>query len=71
MEEELKSLSQAWKLAYVSTILSKSSQVSDTEFGLDQVKGKVVVMKRVVPAFQTLIVKGLKKLPDIRNMFMC
>ena len=54
-EDELKSLSQSWKLAYVSTVLSKSSQVSDTEFVLDQVKGKVVVMKMVVvPAFQTL-----------------
>ena len=39
MEEELKSLSQSWKLAYVSTILSKSLQVSDKECDLDQVKG--------------------------------
>ena len=62
MEEELKSLSQSWKLAYISTILSKSSWVSDKEFDLDQVKGKVVVTKKVVvPAFQTLIVKGLTK----------
>ena len=61
-EEELKSLSQSWKLAYMSTILSKSSQVSDTEFDLDQVKGKVVVMKKVVvPTFQMLIVKGIMK----------
>ena len=61
-EEELKSLSQSWKLAYMSTVLSKSSQVSDIEFDLDQVKGKVVVTKMVVvPAFQTLIVKGLTK----------
>ena len=28
-EEELKSLSQSWILVYVSTVLSKSSQVSD------------------------------------------
>ena len=62
MEEELKSLSQSWKLAYVSTILSKSSQVGNKELDLDQVKGKVVVKKRVVvPAFQMLIVKGLTK----------
>ena len=55
-------MSQSWGLAYVSTIMSTSSQVSDTEFDLDQVKGKVVVMKKVVvPAFQTLIVKGLTK----------
>ena len=38
MEEELKSLSQSWKLVYVSTVLSKSSQDSDKEFDLDQVK---------------------------------
>ena len=59
-EEELKSLSQSWKLAYVSSVLSKSSQVNDKEFDLDQVKGKVVVMKKViVPVFQTIILKGL------------
>ena len=53
-KEELKSLLQSWKLAYVSTIISKSSQVSDQEFDLDQVKGKVVITKKVrVPAFQT------------------
>ena len=45
MEEELKSLSQSWKLAYGSTVLSKSSQASDKEFDLDQVKGKVIVTK--------------------------
>ena len=61
-EEELKSLSQSWKLAYVSTIISKSSQVSDQEFDLDQVKGKVVITKKViVPAFQTVIARGLTK----------
>ena len=41
-EEELQSLSQSWKLAYMSTIISKSSQVHDQEFDFDQVKGKVV-----------------------------
>ena len=61
-QDELKSLSQSWKLVYVSTVLSKSLQVSDTEFDLDQVKGKVVVTKKVIePALQTLIVKGLTK----------
>ena len=61
-EKELKSLSQSWKLAYISTILSKSSQVSDREFDLDKVQGTVVVTKKVgVPAFQTLIVKRLTK----------
>ena len=38
-KDELKSLSQSWKLVGVSTVLSKSSQVSDQEFDLDQVKG--------------------------------
>ena len=61
-EEELKSLSQSWKLAYVSTVLSKSSQVSDQEFDLDQVKGKVVITKKVIsPIFQMVIAKGLTK----------
>ena len=49
-------------MAYVSTFLSKSSQVSDQEFDLDQIKGKVVITKNViVAAFQTVIVKGLTK----------
>ena len=62
MEEEFKSLSQFWKLVYVSSVLSKSSQVSDKEFDVDQVKGKLILMKKViVPAFQMLIVKGLTK----------
>ena len=61
-EYELQSLSQSWKLAYVSTIISKSSWVSDQEFDLDQVKGKVVTMKKVkIPAFQTVMTKGLTK----------
>ena len=52
MEEELKSMSQSWKLACISTILSKSSQVGDKECDLNQVKGKVVLTKKVVvPAF--------------------
>ena len=47
---------------YVSTIILKSSQVSDQEFDLDQVKGKVVTTKKViVPAFQTVIARGLTK----------
>ena len=67
-EEELKSLSQSWRLAYVSTVLSKSSQVSDQEFDLDQVKGKGVITKRViVPAFQTVIVRGLTKVTGHQN----
>ena len=62
MEEELKSLAQSWKLAYVSTVLSKSLQVTDKEFDLDQVKGKVIVTKKVIiPAFQIIIVKELTR----------
>ena len=61
-EEELKMLSQSWKLVYVSTIISKSSQVSDQEFDLDKVQGKVVITKKVIiPPFQTVIVRGLTK----------
>ena len=61
-EEELQTLSQSWKLAYVSTIISKSSQVSDQEFDLEQVKGKVVITKEVkIPTFQTMITEGLMK----------
>ena len=59
-EEELQSLSQSWKLVYVSTIISKLSQVVDQEFDLDQVKGKVVTTKKVkIPAFQTMIARRL------------
>ena len=58
----MQSLSQSWKLAYMSTIILKSSQVSDQEFDLDQVKGKVVTTKKVmIPAFQTVIAGGLTK----------
>ena len=61
-EEELQSLSQSWKLAYVSTIISKSSQVSGQEFDLDQVKGEVVTTKKVIVfALQTVIARGLIK----------
>ena len=38
-EEELQSLSQSWKMAYVSTIISKATSVSDPEFDLDHVRG--------------------------------
>ena len=59
-EDELQSLSQSWKLAYVSTIISKSALVSDPEFDLDQVKGKVVTSEEVkIPTLQTVVMKGL------------
>ena len=59
-DEELKSLSQSWKMAYVSTIISKATSVSDPEFDLDHVRGKVVTSEEVtIPASQTIVVKGL------------
>ena len=71
-DEELKSLSQSWKMAYVGAVLSKSSQVRDKEFDLDQVKGNVFITQKVtIPAFQTIAVKGLKKSPDITSIFTC
>ena len=62
MDEELRSLSQSWKLAYVGTFLSKSSQVGDKEFDPGQVKGNVGITKKAtIPTFQTIVVKGLTK----------
>ena len=59
-EEELQSLSQSWKTAYVSTIISKTVAVIDPDFNLDQVQGNVVIREEVtIPASQTTIVKGL------------
>ena len=59
-EDELQSLSQSWKVAYVSMIISKSPLVSGPEFDLDQVKGKVVTGEEVkIPALQTVLMKGL------------
>ena len=59
-EKELQSLSQSWKMAYVSTILSKATSVSDPEFDLDHVRGRVVISEEVtIPASQTTVVKGL------------
>ena len=46
----------------MNTIISKSSQASYQEFDLDQVKGKVVISEKViVPAFLTVVAKGLTK----------
>ena len=59
-EEELQSLSQSWKTAYVSTIISKTISISDPDFNLDQVKGSVVIGEEVtIPASQITVVKGL------------
>ena len=58
-EDELKFLPKSWKLAYMSMI-SKSAPVSDPEFDIDQVKGKVVTSEKVkIPTLQTVVVKGL------------
>ena len=59
-EEELQSLSQSWKTAYVNTIILKATSVSDSDFDLDNVRGRVVISEEVtIPASQTTVVKGL------------
>ena len=59
-EEELQSLSQSWKTAYVSPIISKAVSISNPDFNLDQVQGNVVISEEVtVPASQTTVVEGL------------
>ena len=70
MDEELRSLLQSWKLAYVGTVLSKSSQIGDREFDLSQVKGNVVITKKVtIPAFQHRIkIRGILTRYDPQNL---
>ena len=47
----------------MGTVLCKLSQVKDKEFDLDQVKGNVIITKKVtIPTFQTIVVKGLKNI---------
>ena len=59
-EEELQSLSQSWKVVYVSTIILKATSVGDLEFDLDNVRGRVVTSEEVtIPTSQTIVVKGL------------
>ena len=59
-EDELQSLSQSWKVAYVTTLISKAAPVIDPEFDLNWVRGKVVTCEEVkIPALQTIVVKGL------------
>ena len=59
-EEELQSLSQSWKTAYVSTIISKTISISDPDVNLDQVQGNVVIREEVtIPTSQITVVKGL------------
>ena len=59
-EEELQSLSQSWKMAYVSTIILKATSVSDHNFDLDNGRGRVEISEEVtIPASQIAVVKGL------------
>ena len=59
-KDELQSDSQSWKLVYVSKIISKSALVSELEFDLDEVKGKVVASEEVIiPTLQMTVIKGL------------
>ena len=59
-EEELQSLSQSWKTAYVSTIISKTISISDPNFNMDQVQGNVVIREEVTTlALLITVVKGL------------
>ena len=47
-------------MAYASTIISKATSVSDPEFNLDPVRGRVVISEEVtIPASQTTDVQGL------------
>ena len=47
-------------MAYVSTIISKAAPVSDLEFNLDNVSGRVVTCEEVtIPTSQTVVMKGL------------
>ena len=62
MNEELRLLSQSWKLPYLGTVLSKLTQVGNKEFNLGQVKGNVIITKKVtITTFQTIVVKRLMK----------
>ena len=59
-EEELQSLSQSWKTAYVSTIISKTIAICDPNFNLDEVQENVVIREEVtILALQITVVKGL------------
>ena len=67
MGMELRSLSQTWKQAYVGTVLSKLSQAGepDREFDINQVKGNVIVTKKVtIPAFLATVVNSLTKVTE-------
>ena len=66
--KELQSFSQSWKTAYVSTIILKAISVSDPDFDLDQVKGRVVINEEVtICVSQTTIIKGLTTITGHHN----
>ena len=53
-------MSQSWKTAYVSAIISKAISINDPDFNLDQVKGSVVISEEVtISASEITVVKGL------------
>ena len=59
-EKELQSLSQSWKTAYVSTIISKAICIKWSWFNLDQIKGSVVISEEVtIPTSWITVVKGM------------
>ena len=59
-EEDLQSLSQSWKTAYVSTIILKATSMSDPDFDLENVRGSIVISEEVtIPVLQITVVKGL------------
>ena len=65
MDEELRSLSQSWKLASMWGLsYAHCHRLGNwnREFDLNQVKGNVIKTKIVtIPDFQTIVVKGLTK----------
>ena len=66
-EKELQSLSQSWKTAYVSIIISKAISV-DPDFNLDQVKESMMMNEEVtIPASQITVVKGLTMITGHRK----
>ena len=56
-KEELQSLSQSWKVVYVSTTILKVTSVNDLQFDLDN-DGRVVTCEEVtILTSQTIVIK--------------
>ena len=54
------------------SMISKSAPVSDPEFDIDQVKGKVVTSEKVkIPTLQTVVVKGLTTVTGHQKVCPC